>query len=646
MPNKKRDEFTKITKSPLRIKYTGTEQRAGLLPSTFSPPLLPLSLSRPRSRNYSRLSMASVSTNLWVVLGLGLAGVILVAQKFRKVVKVDFGAFIGRLELLPPPQPTPPKAPHLLTDLAFTVSDVFDVVGLVTGFGNPDWARTHDAAIATATSVSAAVDGGATCVGKTVVDDMCFGISGENKHFGSPTNPAVQDRIAGGCSSGSAVSVASGLVDFALGIDTVGGVRVSASFCGVLGFRPSQGTISNVGVVPVSQSLDTVGWFAKDPNTLHRVGHILLQLPYIEVRQPRHIIIADDCFEYLKTTNQITQIVSKSAEKIFGRQFLNHIKIGDYLAPKIPSLKQFRNGQKSAEVKFSLLESLAIAMQFLYKYEFVTNHGEWIDTVKPSLDPIISAQLNGFSLEASSKHIQHCQNLKKEIRSALNALLKDDSVLVIPTVPGPPPKHGAKEIFSEDHQRRAHSLLAIASMSGCCQVTVPIGYHEKCPRSVSFIARNGADRFLLEVTKKFYESLQEQVQIIANKNPSSGTISKEESAETAKQKGNTAYKEKKWQKAISLYSEAIKLVENNATYYNNRAAAYLELGNYVQVESDCTTAISFDKKNIKAYLRRGTARETLGYWQDALDDFRHALVLEPTNKIASMAISRLSKLLT
>lgn len=124
MPNKKRDEFTKITKSPLRIKYTGTEQRAGLLPSTFSPPLLPLSLSRPRSRNYSRLSMASVSTNLWVVLGLGLAGVILVAQKFRKVVKVDFGAFIGRLELLPPPQPTPPKAPHLLTDLAFTVSDV------------------------------------------------------------------------------------------------------------------------------------------------------------------------------------------------------------------------------------------------------------------------------------------------------------------------------------------------------------------------------------------------------------------------------------------------------------------------------------------------------------------------------------------
>lgn len=67
-------------------------------------------------------------------------------------------------------------------------------------------------------------------------------------------------------------------------------------------------------------------------------------------------------------------------------------------------------------------------------------------------------------------------------------------------------------------------------------MTVPIGYHEKCPRSVSFIARNGADRFLLEVIRKFYESLQEQVQLVVNKNSSSGTVSKEESAETAKQK--------------------------------------------------------------------------------------------------------------
>ncbi|RYR57122.1 hypothetical protein Ahy_A05g022854 isoform C [Arachis hypogaea] len=108
--------------------------------------------------------------------------------------------------------------------------------------------------------------------------------------------------------------------------------------------------------------------------------------------------------------------------------------------------------------------------------------------------------------------------------------------------------------------------------------------------------------------------------------------------------GNQAYKDKQWQKAIGFYSEAIKLSSDNATYYSNRAQAYLELGSYLQAESDCTKAISLDKKNVKAYFRRGRAREMLGYYTDAIDDFQHALVLEPTNKMASSAAERLRKL--
>lgn len=70
------------------------------------------------------LSSMSGSTNLWVLLGLGLAGVLLVTRKLRRVVKVDLGAFVERLELLPPPPPPPPKAPHPLTGLTFAVADM------------------------------------------------------------------------------------------------------------------------------------------------------------------------------------------------------------------------------------------------------------------------------------------------------------------------------------------------------------------------------------------------------------------------------------------------------------------------------------------------------------------------------------------
>ncbi|XP_020215640.1 uncharacterized protein LOC109799479 [Cajanus cajan] len=99
-----------------------------------------------------------------------------------------------------------------------------------------------------------------------------------------------------------------------------------------------------------------------------------------------------------------------------------------------------------------------------------------------------------------------------------------------------------------------------------------------------------------------------------------------------------------WQKAIGFYTEAIKLCGDNATYYSNRAQAYLELGSFLQAETDCTKAIGLDKQNVKAYFRRGTAREMLGYYKEAIDDFKHALVLEPTNKRAAAAVERLRKL--
>ncbi|MFS7936725.1 putative tetratricopeptide-like helical domain superfamily [Helianthus anomalus] len=123
--------------------------------------------------------------------------------------------------------------------------------------------------------------------------------------------------------------------------------------------------------------------------------------------------------------------------------------------------------------------------------------------------------------------------------------------------------------------------------------------------------------------------------------------------------------------AIGFYTDAIKLNSTTATYFSNRVAAYLEAGRYyyyyaflqktsqyhcarfltflfafsfIQAEADCTKAIDLDKKNVKAYVRRGTAREMLSYYKKALADFRYALVLEPTNKRAAVSADRLTKL--
>ncbi|KAL3512174.1 hypothetical protein ACH5RR_024891 [Cinchona calisaya] len=588
--------------------------------------------------------MASSPVNLWVLLGLGLAGILIMTKKLKKAVKADFGAFVERFQLLPPPPPPPPKAPHPLTGLTFAVSDVFDVEGFITGFGNLDWAKTHSAASQTSPVVSSLVEGGASCIGKTVVDDMAFGISGENKHYDTPTNPAAPARVPGGSSSGAAVAVAANLVDFSLGIDTVGGVRIPAGYCGILGFRPSHGTVSQIGVLPVSASLDTVGWFAKDPTTLRRVGHALLQVSFTVQRNPRSILVADDCFHLLNTSaDWVTQAVVKSIEKLFGRQVLRHENLGDYLSSKVPSLKAFQSEKSNGEVKSSFIRQLSIVMQKLKRYEFKQYHNEWINTVKPTLDPVISAQIHQ-QLDMAEAEIENFQSVRNEMRSALNLLLKDDGILVVPTTAEPPPKLGAKEILSEDYRIRTSMLTSLVSMSGCCQVAVPLGFHDKCPVSVSIIARHGGDRFLLDTVQTMYAVLQEQADIISKTKLSKNAVSQETSAEMAKEKGNQAFKDKQWQRAIGFYTEAIKLNAKNATYYSNRAAAYLELGSFIQAEEDCTKAIDLDKRNVKAYLRRGTAREMLGYYQEAIEDFKYALVLEPNNKRAAQSAERLRRL--
>ncbi|WCJ42077.1 Glutamyl-tRNA(Gln) amidotransferase subunit A [Euphorbia peplus] len=588
--------------------------------------------------------MSSNPTNLWVLLGLGLAGILFMTKKLKKTIREDFGAFVAKLQLLPPPQPAPPKAPHPLTGLTFAVSDVFDIEGYVTGFGHPDWERTHDAASRTASVVSSLVEGGATCIGKTVVDELAFSINGENKHYDTPTNPAAPARVPGGSSSGAAVAVAANLVDFSLGVDTIGGVRLPAAFCGIIGFRPSHGIIPQVGILPISASLDVVGWFAKDPNVMRRVGHMLLQLPFGVQRNPRRIIIADDCFQLLKIpADRISEVVIKSTEKIFGRQLLKHENLDDIFLSKVPSLKQLHDKKMNGEIRTSSMRSLANIMRILHRYEFRHNYAEWINVEKPNLDRSISAKIHE-NPEIQQSEIDIYKSIKNEMRAAINSLLKDDGILVIPTAAYLPPKLGSKELLSEDYQMCLYSLLSIATLSGCCQVTIPLGHYDKCPVSVSFIARHGGDRFLLDTMQSMYATLQEQADLFSKPKSSHSTETPEAAAEIAKEKGNQAFKISQWQKAIIHYTDAIKLNGNNATYYSNRAAAYLELGSFLQAEDDCAKAISLDKKNVKAYLRRGTAREMLGYYKEAIEDFQYALVLEPNNRRAALSAERLRKI--
>ncbi|XP_071931114.1 outer envelope protein 64, mitochondrial-like isoform X2 [Coffea arabica] len=546
---------------------------------------------------------------VWILIGVGVAGIIVLAEtrrrrlKSRNAIKEDFGSFVERFELSPFPQPPPPAARLPLSGLTFAIKDIIDVKGFVTGFGSVDWKKTHEVAAKTAVVVTALLQSGATCVGKTIMDEFGFGITGENSHYGTPTNPNLPSHIPGGSSSGSAVAVAAKLVDFA------------------------------------------IGWFARDPSTLRHVGHVLLQLNPLETRKTRRLLIADDLFQLSKVPKWKTiDVFKRVTGKLSGYQTANHIKFGQYISSNVPSLKGFHEELKN-QTLISNVKALASVMSILQRYEFRTNHEEWFVSVKPRLGPRVSDGVLA-AINTTPENIKILYKIRSEMRTALQALLKDDGILVIPTVADPPLKLNIKKGAFSEFLDRTFALSSIASMSGCCQVSVPFGEHDDYPVSVSFIASHGADKFLLDTIVDMYSSLQDEVSTVSNSPPLPDINGNMETSELLKEKGNAAYKGKQWNKAVSYYTEAIGLNDKIATYYCNRAAAFLELGCFQQAEEDCTSAISLDKKNVKAYLRRGTARESLLCYKEALLDFKHALVLEPQNKAANLAEKRLRKLIS
>lgn len=147
-----------------------------------------------------------------------------------------------------------------LYGIPFAVKDNMDIAGMRTSAGCPQFSYVPGR---TATVVQRLLDAGAMLVGKTNMDQFATGLTGMRSPYGSPINPYSAHHIPGGSSSGSAVAVASGIVPFALGTDTAGSGRVPASFCGVIGFKPSKGLLSTSGIVPACRTLDCVSIFAR-----------------------------------------------------------------------------------------------------------------------------------------------------------------------------------------------------------------------------------------------------------------------------------------------------------------------------------------------------------------------------------------------
>jgi amidase len=378
----------------------------------------------------------------------------------------DFGAFVPdgmcRREA---------TARGVLDGLTFAVKDLIDVDGRRTGGGNPDWLAQQKPAARSAPAVEQALAAGATLIGKTVTDELAFSLEGRNVHHRCLVNPVCPGRLPGGSSSGSAVAVAGGLVDFALGTDTGGSVRVPANFLGLFGFRPSHGAISLDGVVLFAPSYDTIGWFARDANTMARVGDALL--PAQECPPITNLKLADDAFALVDPL-LAAELKTRAAR----------------LGPS-GSVSVFDGKEADYFECYRVLQGAEIWQSL----------GSWIAHHKPRFAEDIAQRFAGTAAFTPDDVARYAP-IRAAIQSRIEQFVPPDTAIVMPITPCPALIENAPGDVIGSFYQRALTLTSVAGHCGAPQVALPLGRWQECPIGLAILGQRGSDRALLQLAGK------------------------------------------------------------------------------------------------------------------------------------------------
>ncbi|MBY6241236.1 amidase [Methylosinus sp. Sm6] len=363
----------------------------------------------------------------------------------------------------------------------FVVKENIDVAGCVSTNGNPRWAETHEAAAQDAPAVDRLLAAGARLVGKAQMDEMAYSLLGANVHYGTPVNPAAPDRHPGGSSSGSAVAVAAGLADFALGTDTAGSCRAPASFCGVYGFRPSHGAVSPDGVIPLAQSLDTIGWFARDVETLARVGEILLPED-VSVGTFERAVALEEAFAQ---SDEEAKAAARPARAALARMFaVDEATLGEDFWSQ--ALRHFRN---------------------LQAFEAWSAQGPWIEREAPRFGPGIAERF-AYAAQVTAGEKAEADAFRRAARARVDAILPGNTLLVVPTTPFVSPRLDESEAELDAKRYRMFRTFLFASFFGLPQISVPPPRAPGAPPlGVSLIGPRWSDRRLIEAASLLAASL-------------------------------------------------------------------------------------------------------------------------------------------
>jgi len=357
----------------------------------------------------------------------------------------------------------------LLSNLNFVLKDMCDVKNFKTSCGNPDFFKKCDFANDYAPFLKDLLNEGPVLKGITVCDEFFYSLIGENGHYGTPTNLNAPSCVPGGSSSGSAAALTTDLYDFSIGSDTGGSVRIPASFCGLIGMRPTHNRINTKGVYPMAPSFDTVGWFANNPEIFQKVGNVLLNNIERSNVDFKQYVVAEDLLELCDAEVQ--------------SNFNNYINVN------IPNINKTRLSTNTKAI-------IADNFRILQGAEVKANIIPWIEKNKPNISPEIRSRIDMAS-KITDVEVNRALIFRKTLIDEIEKSLPEGTIAVFPTSPFSAPKSGQDDESLGSFRKRLMELTSIAGMTSRPQITIPRLKDKSGPVGISLLGWKYSDEILL-----------------------------------------------------------------------------------------------------------------------------------------------------
>jgi len=357
---------------------------------------------------------------------------------------------------------------------------------------------------------------GAVFLGKTNLDEFAMGTTTENSAFGPTLNPYDHTRVAGGSSGGSAAAVAAGLAVFSLGSDTGGSIRAPASFCGVVGLKPTYGRVSRHGLIAMASSFDQIGPVAK---TVEDAAIVLNTIAGHDPLDSTSAPEASENVDFTENLNQGVKGLKIAVPKEFFEEGLDQ-EVANQVEKAIAGLQAL-----GAHVDFVSLPmtQYAIAAYYIIVPSEISANLARFDGIRyghssKNGDALLKTYLNsreeGFGDEVKRRimlgtytlsagyfdaYYLKAQKVRSLVKQSFNKIFSNFDVIVGPTMAEAAPKLGA---YSDPLVAYLADIYTVqANLAGLPAISVPCGEISGLPVGLQIIGKHFDEKTILRTAR-------------------------------------------------------------------------------------------------------------------------------------------------